>query len=106
VQYFNGKMLELANVESFLVFRFSTPLCVALIDFLLMGKDLPHFRSLIAFILIICGAISYALADEGFLLESYLWACAYLIAICAEMMVVKHIFYCGTNVKLGTSFIK
>jgi solute carrier family 35 protein len=90
--FFNGKMLELANVETFLIFRFSTPLCVAIIDFLLMGKELPHLRSLFAFLLIIAGAVFYTLSDEGFKLESYLWAIAYLGAICTEMIIVKHIF--------------
>merc|ERR1712164_101409 len=41
----NGKLLEHANVETFLLIRFTTPLLVALLDFLLLEKELPTARN-------------------------------------------------------------
>ena len=90
--YFNSKMLETANVETFLIFRFATPLCVSQVDFLLMGKTLPSLRGWACFILIIIGAVVYAATDQGFRLESYAYAIAYLVTITTEMIVVKAIF--------------
>lgn len=62
----NMKVLEAANVETFMVFRFSTPISVAIVDFALMGKSLPSIRTWISFIMIVTGAVWYTLTDEGF----------------------------------------
>jgi len=88
----NGKLLEVANIETFLIFRFSTPLTVGLCDFFMLGKELPSIRSFICFSSIIFGAFLYTLSDEGFALNSYLWAVAYLVVITCEMILVKHVF--------------
>jgi len=66
----NMKLLETANVETFMVFRFSTPVFVALVDFALMGKALPNLRAWISFALIVAGAIIYTITDEGFSLST------------------------------------
>ena len=62
----NMKVIETANVETFMVFRFSTPISVALVDFALMGKALPSLRTWLSFILIVSGAVVYTLTDQGF----------------------------------------
>lgn len=90
--FFNNTLLELANVETFLVVRFSTPLFVSVVDFLIMGRNLPSTRSWLCFVLIIVGAVSYAVNDQGFRLDSYFYAGAYLATIVTEMVVVKFIF--------------
>jgi len=66
----NIKLLESANVETFMVFRFSTPLFVSLVDFALMGKSLPSLRTWFSFTLIISGAIIYAYYDAGFSIKT------------------------------------
>ncbi len=90
----NNKILEYSNIETFLVVRFTTPLLVSVVDFLLMGKSLPSTRNVGAFILIIFGASVYVWTDseEGFQIKSYSWAAFYLFVICVEMIYVKHIF--------------
>lgn len=88
----NGKLLEYANVETFMVFRFSVPILVGLTDFLLMGKTLPTPRSAWSFLMILGGAILYAVTDVGFALRTYSWAILYLVVITTEMIVVKHLF--------------
>jgi GDP-mannose transporter len=62
----NSKMLEYANVETFLVFRFSTPILVACVDFALMGKALPQAQTWASFMFIVGGAVLYAETDDGF----------------------------------------
>jgi solute carrier family 35 protein len=62
----NMKVLQGANVETFMVFRFSTPVSVALVDFALMGRTLPSLRTWLSFILIVSGAVWYTITDEGF----------------------------------------
>jgi hypothetical protein len=88
----NMKLLETANVETFMVFRFSTPIFVSLVDFALMGKSLPSIRTWLSFALIVTGAVFYAVTDKGFSVKTYSWALIYLVTITTEMIVVKHIF--------------
>lgn len=95
----NNKILQYANIETFIVVRNTTPLFVATIEFFLMGKNIPSVRSLFCFLLIIFGAVCYGLTDQGFRLESYLWAIFYIIVLCSEMVFVKHIF---NSVKMTT----
>jgi solute carrier family 35 protein len=66
----NMKVLETANVETFMVFRFSTPLLVALVDFAVMGKRLPTLRAWFSFFLIIFGIVVYTLTDDGFYIST------------------------------------
>eukprot|EP01062_Namystynia_karyoxenos_P019600 TRINITY_DN17371_c0_g1_i1.p1 TRINITY_DN17371_c0_g1~~TRINITY_DN17371_c0_g1_i1.p1 ORF type:complete len:399 (+),score=143.00 TRINITY_DN17371_c0_g1_i1:71-1198(+) len=88
----NTKVLQTANVETFIVFRNTTPLLVAVCDFFFMGKALPNARGLLAFFAVIGGSIVYTATDQGFLLESYLWVALYLVVITTEMVAVKHVF--------------
>ena len=96
----NSELISRTNIETFIVLRCTTPLLVAMCDFLVMGKSLPTPRSLVCFSLVIGGSIVYALTDEGFSLESYAWAGAYLLTIVTEMIVVKHVF---TTVQMTTA---
>jgi len=88
----NGKLLQYANIETFLVFRFSTPLIVGIADFFFLGKELPTPRSFFSFIFIIAGAVVYVMTDMGFSLHSYAWAVGYTVVIAVEMIFVKHVF--------------
>lgn len=95
----NNKVLQYANVETFIVFRNTTPMLVCGLDFLLMGKSLPSFRTVFAFLLIIGGTIVYAMTDEKFEPVVSLWIAFYLVIITGEMVYVKHIF---TSVEMTT----
>ena len=37
----NIKVLQYANVETFIVFRASTPLAISVLDYIFLGRDLP-----------------------------------------------------------------
>ena len=43
--YANIKTLQFANVETFIVFRASTPIVISLCDWLFLGRELPDRRS-------------------------------------------------------------
>mmetsp|Transcript_1187 Transcript_1187/g.1776 ORF Transcript_1187/g.1776 Transcript_1187/m.1776 type:complete len:256 (+) Transcript_1187:185-952(+) len=55
----NNKILQYANIETFIVVRNTTPLFVAILDFFVMGKSLPSKRSLGCFGLIILGTFLF-----------------------------------------------
>eukprot|EP00756_Hemistasia_phaeocysticola_P059205 Hpha_TRINITY_DN35934_c0_g1::TRINITY_DN35934_c0_g1_i1::g.184889::m.184889 len=95
----NSKVLQTANVETFIVFRNTTPILVSICDFFFMGKALPDPRTFFSFVVIVAGSVIYTLTDQGFLLESYLWIVAYLVVIVTEMIYVKHVL---NTVKMTT----
>lgn len=40
----NIKTLQYANVETFIVFRSSTPMLIAVLDYFFLGRELPDRR--------------------------------------------------------------
>eukprot|EP00924_Labyrinthula_sp_SR-Ha-C_P005276 snap_masked-scaffold_1-processed-gene-26.19-mRNA-1 protein AED:1.00 eAED:1.00 QI:0/-1/0/0/-1/1/1/0/345 len=88
----NNKILQFANIETFIVIRNTTPLFVAAIEFLVLGKSLPNLRSFLSFLLIIFGAVFYASVESGIDLRSYFWGSFYLFTLCTESVFVKHVF--------------
>lgn len=95
----NNKVLQYANVETFIVFRNTTPMLVCGLDFLLMGKSLPSLRTVLAFVLIVGGTAVYAMTDDKFEPVVSLWIGFYLLVITGEMVYVKHVF---TSVEMTT----
>lgn len=95
----NAKVLETANVETFIVFRNTTPCLVAIADFLFMDKALPSLRGWGSFLVMVASSAVYTATDDGFLLQSYLWVSLYMVVITVEMVAVKHVF---NTVKMTT----
>ena len=56
----NMKTLQYANVETFIVFRSSTPLLVAFLDFFFLGRCLPSPRSWGSLFFILSEVVSWA----------------------------------------------
>ncbi len=75
----NMKTLQYANVETFIVFRSSTPLLVAFLDFLFLGRALPSARSWASLFFILVGAFAYMSTDSTFEVRSYSWATAWYV---------------------------
>lgn len=86
----NTNLLKHANVDTFIVFRSSTPLLVALADSLFRKQALPSVYTFASLIVILAGAVGYVLTDSTFTVTAYSWAFAYLITICTEMVYIKH----------------
>ena len=95
----NTNLLRVANVETFIVFRSSTPILVAIADTIFRSQPIPSSYSFGALSLILLGAVGYVLSDSQFSVTAYFWAVAYLITIVSEMVYVKHTV---SNVGLGT----
>ena len=90
----NMKTLQYANVETFIVFRSSTPLLVAFLDFGFLGRTLPSARSWASLLFILIGAAMYMSSDSQFELRSYAWACAWYAVFCFDQIYIKHV--CNT----------
>ncbi|KAI5083333.1 hypothetical protein GOP47_0003076 [Adiantum capillus-veneris] len=87
----NTNLLKHANVDTFIVFRSSTPLFVAIADTMFRKQPWPSKYTFSSLILILAGAIGYVSSDSGFNITAYSWAMAYLITITTEMVYIKHI---------------
>ena len=92
----NMKSLEVANVETVIVFRSLTPAAVAVLDPAFLGRELPSARSWLSLAIIGVGAVCYANFDAEFSnkgLAAYAWPSIYLTVIAVEMTYGKLIVH-------------
>merc|ERR1712217_855890 len=73
----NTQALRSVNVETVIVVRSCSPIAVSILDFLVLGQDLPKFKGLVALFSIAGGATLYVVADAGFRVEGYMWLMVY-----------------------------
>lgn len=95
----NTNLLKHANVETFIVFRSTTPILVAIADTLFRQQPFPSKWTLASLFVILGGAVGYVATDSQFNLTAYSWAIAYLVVICTEMVYVKKMV---TDIALNT----
>ncbi|MCO5564397.1 hypothetical protein L7F22_018058 [Adiantum nelumboides] len=87
----NTNLLKHANVDTFIVFRSSTPLLVAIADTMFRKQPWPSKYTFLSLFLILAGALGYVMSDSGYNITAYSWAMAYLVTITTEMVYIKHI---------------
>ncbi|KAL7517172.1 hypothetical protein ACHAWX_002119 [Stephanocyclus meneghinianus] len=87
----NIKSLQYANVETFMVFRFSTPLVVSIADYLFLGRKLPSPRSWACLFALLVGAIAYANTDSAFHVKGYTFCAVWYFIFCMDQIYLKHI---------------
>mmetsp|Transcript_22220 Transcript_22220/g.40908 ORF Transcript_22220/g.40908 Transcript_22220/m.40908 type:complete len:331 (+) Transcript_22220:78-1070(+) len=90
--YSNGKALAVSNIETVIVFRACTPLCVCVLDYLLLDREFPSLQSLAALFGVVIGAVMYVQADGQFALSgiaAYKWVTINLFGIVFEMVYGK-----------------
>jgi GDP-mannose transporter len=87
----NTQALQYVNVETVIVARSCSPIAVALLDHVALGRDLPNLRGALALLSIAGGAVIYVVTDTGFQIEGYTWIAAYFVFIVVEMVFVKFI---------------
>jgi GDP-mannose transporter len=87
----NMKTLQYANVETFIVCRTSTPLLIAPLDYLCLGRELPSPRSLISLTFTTIGAIGYLLTDKGFQIIAYEWIAVWVVVLTIDMVYIKYV---------------
>lgn len=92
--YSNGRALASSNVETVIVFRACSPLCVSILDYLFLGRELPSWRSTAALMGVLAGAVGYVLTDSQFALNgvrAYFWVSLNLTGIVFEMTYGKRL---------------
>jgi len=87
----NLKVLQYANVDTFIVFRSSTPIVISVLDYLCLGRQLPTLRSWASLILVLCGAVGYVMADAEFEMKAYSYVAAWYVVFCFDQLYIKHV---------------
>lgn len=87
----NMKSLQYVNVETFMVFRFSTPLVVSIADYLFLGRKLPSSRSWACLFALVVGAFGYATTDSAFVVKGYSFCAVWYVIFCLDQIYLKHI---------------
>eukprot|EP00929_Paragymnodinium_shiwhaense_P064923 TRINITY_DN325_c0_g1_i2.p1 TRINITY_DN325_c0_g1~~TRINITY_DN325_c0_g1_i2.p1 ORF type:complete len:343 (-),score=84.07 TRINITY_DN325_c0_g1_i2:387-1415(-) len=87
----NTAALKHVNVETVIVVRSCSPIAVALLEKVTLGKDLPNIYGCGALLVLAGGATLYVLTDDGFQVQGYMWLAAYFVSIVIEMVFVKFI---------------
>lgn len=95
----NTNLLKHANVDTFIVFRSSTPIIVAVADTFFRKQPWPSRYTFGSLVVILAGAVGYVLTDSTFSVQAYSWAVSYLVVITTEMVYIKHMV---TNLGLNT----
>mmetsp|Transcript_31952 Transcript_31952/g.77848 ORF Transcript_31952/g.77848 Transcript_31952/m.77848 type:complete len:316 (-) Transcript_31952:152-1099(-) len=88
--YTNIKTLQFANVETFIVFRASTPILVSVGDWLFLGRELPSLRSAMCLFGLLLGAIGYVLTDSKPEISGYAWVFVWYGVFCFDQIYLKH----------------
>jgi GDP-mannose transporter len=92
--YANMKALSHSNVETVIVFRACSPISVTIIEYLLMDRQLPNFRSAMSLLVVVAGAFYYCITDSQLLFDgfsAYYWVFIYFLLITFEMTYGKQI---------------
>lgn len=88
----NIKILQHSNVETFIVFRASTPLILSFLDYLLLGRELPSKKSWVALFGLLAGALSYMHFEQGSMTaDSYFWVFCWYVVFTFDQVYIKHI---------------
>mmetsp|Transcript_6554 Transcript_6554/g.15759 ORF Transcript_6554/g.15759 Transcript_6554/m.15759 type:complete len:410 (+) Transcript_6554:136-1365(+) len=95
----NMKALQHVPVDTFICARASTPIVIAVVEYLFLGRALPSLRSWAALAGLLVGVAAYVRFDYHFTAEGYIWIGAWYLVAIAEMVVVKHVC---TSVKMTT----
>jgi solute carrier family 35 protein len=86
----NMKTLQFANVETFIVFRASTPLTISICDYLCLGRELPNLRSVTCLSVLLCCATGYVLSDAQFKVHGYVWVAVWYVIFCFDQLYIKY----------------
>lgn len=87
----NMRLLQHANVDTFIVLRSLVPLLTNLTESLFLGTPLPSRQVLSTLVLIIIGAVGYVVVDDDFSLTAYGWGAAYVGAMVTDTVLVKKV---------------
>lgn len=89
--YSNVKILQYANVETFIVFRSSTPVFISILDYLFLGRELPSRSSRTSLVCLFLGALAYAYTDSQYEVRAYSWVLCWYIVFCFDQIYIKRV---------------
>jgi len=87
----NMKLLQHANVDTFIVLRATVPLLTTLAETVMLGTPLPGLKVFGTLVLIILGAIGYVATDMDFSSTAYFWGFAYVSSMVIDTILVKKV---------------
>merc|ERR1712023_339488 len=87
----NMLTLQYANVETFIVFRASTPLALSLCEYCFMRREMPSTKSWLALIGLTIGAAIYVYTDAGFHIKGYTFVLVWYVVFCADQLYLRRI---------------
>jgi GDP-mannose transporter len=87
----NMKTLQYANVETFIVFRASTPIAIAFCDYLFLGRELPSAKSWACLGVLLGGAIFYVRQDSAFEVKAYFWVAVWYFIFVINQVYIKYV---------------
>jgi len=90
--YTNQKTLQYCNVETFIVFRASTPLIISIGDWAFLERELPKWRSFLCLIGLLFGATCYVMSDHQFEIKGYFWVAMWYFIFSVDQLYIKHVF--------------
>ena len=89
--YANMKVLQHSNVETFITYRSSTPIVLAVCDYVFLGRQLPCACSWDSLGALLMSAAGYAAFDRGFVVNAYAWLLVWYCFFVFEGVWVKHV---------------
>jgi len=87
----NMKTLQYANVETFIVFRASTPLLISILDWAVLGRMLPSMRSWACLLSLALCAMLYTATDSHFELRGYTFVAIWFAIFTLDQVYLKHV---------------
>jgi len=89
--YCNAKTLQYANVETFIVFRASTPILLSVADYIFLGRELPNMKSTGMIAILVLGAVGYVATDQGFHIKGYSWLSIWYVIFLFDQIYLKFV---------------
>jgi GDP-mannose transporter len=87
----NIKVLQLANVETLIVFRSTTPLLLCVCEWLYLDRQLPSARSTVCLTALFAASAVYAHADSDLSVKAAPWLIAWYLLFCFNQLYGKAI---------------
>jgi solute carrier family 35 protein len=88
----NIKTLQHANVETFIVFRTSTPVLISVGEWMFLGRELPTARNWVCLVLLVGGASAYVATDQAFdPYAGYRWVTLWYVVFVFDQLYIKHV---------------
>ena len=89
--YTNARTLQYANVETFIVFRSSTPILISVLDFIFLGRELPNLSSSVSLGTMLLGSLAYVYTDSNFEVRAYGWVSAWYVVFAIDQVYIKYV---------------